>query len=919
MVGQTVSHYRVVRRLGGGGMGEVYEALDLALGRRVAIKFLSRARAHDHESVLRFEREARAASALNHPHICTVHDFGLDNEQPYIVMELLDGQTLRDRLKSAPLDTPYIVDLGCQVADALEAAHAARIIHRDITPANIFVTRADQVKILDFGLAKLAPEKDFYAAIGHGAAEETHEELLTSPGAALGTTAYMSPEQIRADPLDQRTDLFSFGCVLYEMATGRRAFEGRSSALIFDGILRTTPIAPKLLNPAVPDDLDRLIQKALEKDPELRYQTAREIKADLLRMDRESGAAAAGGAASGSGAKRLGQRSYSRSHSGAAPSPPAPSRSSSVLRRALPWALAAAAIGAGAAGFQWTRAKSTEAEWSPSRFLTSESAADMEPAMSPDGNTVAFTRRRGGVSRVWLLDVKTETQALLTRDGPSEGPPRSQPDERSPAWNPADSSVYFVADHKGLPAVWRAPRWPGSAPALVIDDAEEPAVSPDGTTLAFVRPNAAGADRVWVASLPGANDARVLTGDGPEFGLWEHREPAWSPDGRRICYRGQRDLFIIPVGGGQAGPPSRLTGDDARDEAPVWSRDGRLVYFSSHRNNTTALWVVRASGGVATRVTNGVGPEEHPTLSDDGTTLVYSNALDDPDIVIHDRHAGEEYSFGGSRDDQMPVFLPDLSGVVFLSNRSEGYRLWVQPIGAAGVVGEPRLLTQQPGSVANPAVSPDGRWVAYYRVFEGQRDIWIAAVDGGPAQQFTDNPATDVHPAWSPDGTRLAFVSDRSGGTNQVFVSKVRDGRAAGAPVQITTGSLACWCPRWSPDGKSIAFVGAGDSGEVFVMPADGRGPAVQRTRGAYAQRLRWNPAAGTLLVSGGWGRAGRLVLREVSPIDGTDSDLVPPVLLGDNLELYDFDVSPDGRYLALSRNEVKGNLCSLTTRRGRR
>ena len=538
--------------------------------------------------------------------------------------------------------------------------------------------------------------------------------------------------------------------------------------------------------------------------------------------------------------------------------------------------------------------------------------------MSPDGNTVAFTRRRGSVSRVWLLDVKTGTQALLTRDGQGEGSLPQQPDERAPAWNPADSTVYFVADHDGLPAVWRAPRWPGGSPALVVDNAEDPAVSPDGTTLAFVRPNAAGADRIWVARLPGANDARVLTGDGPEFGLWEHRDPAWSPDGRRICYRGQRDLFIVPAGAGQAGPPSRLTRDDARDETPVWSRDGRLVYFSSFRDNTAALWVVRVSDGVVKRVTNGVGPEVHPSLSDDGTTLVYSNALDDPDIIVHNLHTGEEYRFGGSRDDQMPAFLPDLSRVVFLSDRSEGYRLWVQTISASGAVGEARLLTHQPGSVASPAVSPDGRWVAYYRVFEGQRDIWIAAVDGGPAHQFTDNPATDVHPAWSPDGTRLAFVSDRSGGTNQVFVSKVRDGHAVGAPVRITAGSRACWCPRWSADGKSIAFVGAGDSGEVFVVPADGKGPAIQLTRGAYAQRLRWNPAAGTLLVSGAWGRAGRLVLREVNPVDGKDNALVPPVLLGDNLELYDFDVSSDGRYLALSRNEVKGNLCGLTARRGR-
>ena len=205
MVGKTVSHYRVIRRLGGGGMGEVYEAVDLTLGRHVAIKFLLSTHVRSHESVLRFEREARAASALNHPHICTVHDFGLCDGQPFIVMELLDGQTLYARLKSAPFEPAVTVDLGCQIADALQAAHSARIVHRDITPANVFVTRDGRVKFLDFGLAKLSPEKDFYEVLQRGEEEETHEDVLTSPGAALGTTAYMSPEQTRAEPLDGRS------------------------------------------------------------------------------------------------------------------------------------------------------------------------------------------------------------------------------------------------------------------------------------------------------------------------------------------------------------------------------------------------------------------------------------------------------------------------------------------------------------------------------------------------------------------------------------------------------------------------------------------------------------------------------------------------------------------------------------------
>jgi len=902
MVGQTVSHYRVLRRLGGGGMGEVYEALDLALGRHVAIKFLTSAHTHNRESFLRFEREAKAASALNHPHICTVHEFGLSDTQPFIVMELLDGQTLRERLKESPLATPEIVDIGCQVADALDAAHTAGIIHRDITPANVFVTRAGHAKILDFGLAKLAPEKDAFAVIAQSESEETHENFMTSPGAALGTTAYMSPEQTRADPLDHRTDLYSFGCLLYEMATGRRAFEGRSTAMIFEAILHDTPAAPALVNPAVPEDLDRLVMKALEKDPELRYQTAREIKADLLRMTRGSGAGRVDRPASGSG----GHRQPSPTGSGQV-SPASAAAPVGVLKRALQWVIVVAVIGAGVAGFRFMRAGPKAPVWTSPQQLTTEAGAQVEPALSPDGSIVAFTRKDDGIPAVWLFDVRGRVSRKLTRDNRAE---------RSPAWNPKDGMIYFVADHEGLPAVWKAPRWPGSAPTLVLADADEPAVSFDGARLAFVRPNARGSDRIWVASLPAVDDARQVTGDGPESGLWQHREPGWSPDGQRICYRGQRDLFIVTVPASGAGTSTRLTMDDERDEDPVWSQDGSFVYFASFRGNTNGLWTVTVPDGGVRRVTNSAGPESHPTLSADGSLLVYTNAVDDPNIVIHDVHSGDEHTFGGSRFDEMPALQPDMSAVVFASNRAEGYRLWLQPISQGQAVGEARQLTDQPGSVANPAVSPDGRWVAYYRVHEGQRDIWIAPVAGGPAVQFTKDPAADIHPAWSSDGTRLAFVSDRVGGVNQVFVAGVRDGHQLGTPQQITSGTRACWSPWWSPDGKSIAFVRHGDSGEVFIVPADSHGPATQITLGAFAQRLRWNPARGTLLVSGGWGRAARLVLREVDPRDLRVSDLKPPVALGGSATLYDFDISSDGRWLALSREEVKGNLCSLTALR---
>ena len=537
MIGQTVSHYRVLEKLGGGGMGVVYKAVDTRLHRDVALKFLPETHFEDRAARERFEREAQAASALNHPHICTVHDLGEHEGRPFIVMECLQGRTLKHRIGAGRFTTEEILDLGLHIADALDAAHGKGVVHRDVKPANIFVTVRGQAKVLDFGLAMLSER----AAEDLDGATATREKHLTSPGTTLGTVAYMSPEQALGKTLDLRTDLFSLGVVLYEMATGALPFGGDTSAAIFDAILHKSPPSPLRLNPALPNELERIVSKCLEKDKDLRYQSARDLMTDLkrLRRDTTSGQSAVQPAsAEPTGTRRLSPKL---------------------------WAGVGIAVLA-AVGWWVLRGRAPRAPAGPITItpFTTDGGRKSFPRLSPDGERVAYAWN-GPDQDNWDLYVKAV--------GPGTKPLRLTEDadsafDGSPTWSPDGRQIAFGrVSRNDTAAIYTIPSLGGQERKLV--DVVGPAQAgfnnlvptlhwaPDGEWLAFAEK--AGEDapaRVVRLSLATA-EKRPLTSPPPESMGDLH--PQVSPDGRSLAFVrsgsrswGNQDVWVQPVGGGEA-------------------------------------------------------------------------------------------------------------------------------------------------------------------------------------------------------------------------------------------------------------------------------------------------------------------------------------------------------------------------------